>query len=89
MAKEDGKNKKFLVTFWFAGITGFFFVVFIAFTTMVETSGHRNIIIYEPSNLVYYSELILMFMILLLTAWILYNYASGKSALELVRKKGR
>ena len=82
-------ENKVLIFFWFAGITGFFFVVFIAFTTMVDTSGHRNIIIYEPSNAVYYSELTLMFMILLLTTWILYNYASGKASLELVRKKRR
>ena len=85
--KKDERMAKFLVFVWFTGIISFFFAVFVVFTTMINEKGHKLIVLYEPSNLVYWSEFILMFIILLLTVWLLYNYVSEKASLELVRKK--
>ncbi len=85
--KKDERLAKFLVFVWFIGIISFFFAVFVIFTTMINEKNHKLIVLYEPSNLVYWSEFILMFIILLLTIWLLYNYVSQNASLELVRKK--
>ena len=89
MKKESKSLKRFLISLWLVGISSIFFVVFIVFVSMSDTRGHRQVVLYEPSNAVYYGELTMILILFLLTSWVLYNYASGNMVLDFVNRKKR
>ena len=82
------KNRLMLM-FWFAGISGFFLVLATIFVEMVDNPGHRQVLLYEPSEFVFWAEMILIIIILFITMWILYEYVSGKGVLTIEIRKRR
>ena len=78
-----------LLMFWFAGIMGFFLVLSTIFITMIPLKKHQQIILYEPNGFIFWSEIVLLVFVLFTGIWILYNYATGKASLMLVKRPSR
>lgn len=86
-SKSDISKNKILISFWFLGIVGFFLVLASIFVSMIGTIGHSNTIVFESNNLVFWSEVVLLIFVTIVTLWILYNYVSGRGVLVLVRRQ--
>ncbi len=77
------QKDRLILMFWFAGIVGFFLVFSTIFISMIPLRERKQIIVYEPNSVIFWSELIIMLVVLYITLWILYNYITGKGHLQL------
>lgn len=77
------KQDRLLLLIWFCGISGFFIVMAIIFISMIPEIDHKQIIVSEQNDLIYWSEMILLVFVIFMTVKIAYNYAAGNKVLIL------
>ena len=80
------KKEKLVLLLWFAGITSFFLVLSSIFISLIPSVNHRIVVLYEPNELIFWVEIILMVYVISITLWIAYNYISGRGLLTITRK---
>ncbi len=84
-------TRQLLLLIWFCGVIGFLMVISTLFIAIITIKDHTQIVermlLNEPNNIIFWIELVIMLFVIYVTLWILYNYITGKAALDLVKRR--